>query len=392
MSAYLNARVARQEESARRRAAAEANRQQYQQRIRSQTAESVARYWGILRDVEASTDEPSVKAEVANLSRQLRGLEELAERDPFGAREVRRKVGPRIGTLPRRSRQAVRHAERARTDRSRESDQVRDISRDADRRSEAPTAMSDDLLEVWQTSVTGWSDHLARELAGANLQDLFQRLVRSGSSETPAQIRKQVEELKVRYSLRADELRTAQEADAQEETQRIEVEELRAELQSLGHLPSETVDSLLESIPGPATEPEVFRTGVDDIRHQLDNYMSEAGKTADDHRTQDALAVYSSLQSLGFVVDPPAFDPRADEIVIRGRRTGGAGAEFRLALDSRIAAHFEGYRGRACANDLTAITDQLQDAYGISLAELEIAWQNPDDEDGQARPVEYRTR
>ncbi|WP_233705902.1 hypothetical protein [Helicobacter felis] len=104
-------------------------------------------------------------------------------------------------------------------------------------------------------------------------------------------------------------------------------------------------------------------------------------------RKEMVKAVYQSLQQAGFSVEAPSLDPEKDIVIVRAVRPNGNQAQFRVSLDGVLNYRFDQYEGKACRADMDLVLPKLSEVYGVDLSQERVIWENPDDLDKEARPL-----
>ncbi|WP_104760932.1 hypothetical protein [Helicobacter cetorum] len=103
-------------------------------------------------------------------------------------------------------------------------------------------------------------------------------------------------------------------------------------------------------------------------------------------RKEMVKAIMESLNNAGFDVQKPALN-KEGEVIIRSNRTNGNRADFKINLSGEVNYHFDGYKGKACKNDINKVLPRLNEVYGINLSNEKVLWENPDDEFADAKPI-----
>ncbi|AFI03919.1 hypothetical protein [Helicobacter cetorum] len=103
-------------------------------------------------------------------------------------------------------------------------------------------------------------------------------------------------------------------------------------------------------------------------------------------RKEMVKAIMESLNNAGFDVQKPTLN-KEGEVIIRSNRTNGNRADFKINLSGEVNYHFDGYKGKACKNDIDKVLPRLNEVYGINLSNERVLWENPDDEFADAKPI-----
>lgn len=365
-AARAAARALQQAEYERRRAERDRRQAEWAQRTSEITSAHLDRYQSILDDLRAQGLVEFVSTEFDEISRLVADARSLTRSNPAAARDLSRQIGPRLGPLPRTARQ-LRGARRD-ADAPDHTREVHKRQRGAAappqarasidvRTPSTPIPPVENPTEVaWREALAGWSDFLARDLAFGDLAALRQQVTSQGTGLDAGAVKARVQELQDKWGAEADRQR-------QEETELASLQEQLAE-----EPPSD--DDL--------TPPEAVDLNED------------ASTDPEEARREAVQAVMGALEDAGFQVANPRLVN--GDVVVVGTRPSGASATFNLTLDGSLEYDFSGYRGSSCDVDIDAVVPALQEVYGIELADEEVAWRNPDDEDAAARPQPGRTR
>ncbi|BCD44998.1 hypothetical protein [Helicobacter suis] len=126
-----------------------------------------------------------------------------------------------------------------------------------------------------------------------------------------------------------------------------------------------------------------------DLQKEAQAIEQAQAKRAEDEavRKEMVKAVYASLKQAGFVVQEPSLDKEKDIVIVRANRPNGNQANFKISLDGVLNYRFDHYEGKTCKADMDKVLPQLSQVYGVDLSEERVIWENPDDLDKEARPL-----
>jgi hypothetical protein len=104
-------------------------------------------------------------------------------------------------------------------------------------------------------------------------------------------------------------------------------------------------------------------------------------KALDEKLRKSAIgAIVKCITSKGFVVDRRNIRhvKETDTVIIMAMKPGGQKAEFSVDLNGKFMYHFQGYEGLSCEKDISSMEKNLEEVYGIRLADKKTIWSNPD--------------
>jgi Sec-independent protein translocase protein TatA len=356
----------------------------FNQRVRETTRTYLARYRGILEDVQSQRLNEYVQAEFSELERELASLTRLVESDPAAARDRSIELGRLVHALPRHARgmrQAYVEAQRQAEEAARE---------DARRRVEQEAKARDELETAWQDALMRWADPLARQLAFKALSEARARLMGANSHTSIAELRTAIGTIKAEYEQRSRQIREKESKAAEANASADALQLCREQIASVGGGAAEraqALGSMLNSTS--AMSPEEVSRRLVEVTRDLDAVVVD-----ESCRREVVQAVYRALEDAGFVTEKPRLvrDGSANEVVIRGKRPAGAQAEFKVELSGKLNYKFDHYHGAACKKDIDTVLPRLQSIYGIQLSTERTLWENPDDKDSDAKPQPGMTR
>lgn len=356
----------------------------FNQRVRETTSSYLARYRGVLDDVQSQGLNEYVQAEFSALERELASLTRLVESDPAAARDRSIELGRQVHALPRHARgmrQAYIEAHREAEEAAREEARRR-VEQEAKARQEVETA--------WQDELMCWADPLARQLAFKALSEARSRLMGANSQTSVEDLRTALRTIKAEYEQRSRQIREkeskAAEASAAEDALQLCREQIAAVGGGAAEL-AQALGSMLDATS--AMPPEEVSKRLVEVTRDLDDVVVD-----ESCRREVVHAVYRALEDAGFVTEKPRLvrDGSSNEVVIRGKRPAGAQAEFKIELSGKLNYKFDHYRGSACKKDIDTVLPRLQSIYGIQLSTERTIWENPDDKDSDAKPQPGMTR
>jgi hypothetical protein len=356
----------------------------FDQRVRETTRSYLARYRGVLDDVQSQGLNEYVQAEFSALERELASLTRLVESDPAAARDRSIELGRQVHALPRHARgmrQAYIEAQREAEEVARE-EALRRVEQEAKARQEVETA--------WQDELMGWADPLARQLAFKALSEARSRLMGASSHTSVEDLRTALRTIKAEYEQRSRQIREKESKAAEAGAAEDALQQCREQIASVGGGAAERAHALGAMLDATsAMSPQEVSKRLVEVTRDLDSVVVD-----ESCRREVVQAVYRALEDAGFVTEKPRLvrDGSSNEVVIRGKRPAGAQAEFKVELSGKLNYKFDHYHGSACKKDIDTVLPQLQSIYGIQLSTERTIWENPDDKDSDAKPQPGMTR
>jgi len=349
----------------------EDQRRQYLSRVRSVTAEFVARYESVLDDVRRQGLHTAVPAEFAALSRQVADMRQLLTTDPERARDLSLALGQEVHALPRLARQAWQHAQAQAEQRRRE--------------------LGAELNSLLERSFLAIEDPVARDFAytaAAGIEAEIRTRVALGAH---------LETFRSQLQTRMTDIVTQAQAQAEawKQTQR---QEQRAAVRAAVLADVSTV-ALAGDLAAPPSAREQAQAALErateadesSFDHAIATALESANQAVVDEESRRAAvrAVYASLQQAGFVVDQPYLeDGEGGNVILSARKPSGGQAQFRIGVEGNLVYKFDHYEGSACQQDVSQVLPMLQQVYGISLSNERVLWDNPDRLSKDARPLD----
>jgi len=356
----------------------------FNQRVRETTRSYLDRYRGVLEDVQSQGLGEYVQSEYSAIERELAHLTRLVESDPAAARDISVELGRRVHALPRHARgmrQAFIQAQREAEEASREADRIR-VGQQAKARQELEIA--------WQDELTTWADPLARQLAFKSLSEVRSRLMGVRSRVSAEELRATLRTVKVEHEKKSQQIRenesSVAESSAAEETLQL----CREQIALVGGGAAERAQALGATLNAISKmSPENVSKHLVQVTRELDYVVVD-----ESCRREVVQAVYRALEDAGFVTEKPRLvrEGNGNEVVILGRRPAGAQAVFKVELSGKLNYKFDHYQGSACKKDIDTVLPRLQSIYGIQLSTERVLWENPDDQDSDAKPQPGMTR
>lgn len=351
-------------------------------RVRAHTSAFLQKQQSTLDDLRSQGLDRYLPKDFAALAAEVADARNLLETDPFEARSISRNAGPRLYALAKAARDLRRRANsvEARAPQPKAHAKTPDTARGH----KGVETDAESMEALWRHELSRCDDDLCLALAQSELQQIREKHFRGGSSPDASGLRAELRKTLKTYRLEADRVRASELARAQSEALREEADRVMQDL----HLEDPARITLAEEIDrsrgSEATLLEAVSAAQDAIHGQ---------EEAEESRRAAVKAVYDALTTAGFVVDQPVLvpTPEGDEVVVRGRRPSGAAATFGIDLTGHLRYDFDGYRGSECEADIDAVVPSLQAAYGISLSDHRILWQNPDEIDQTAKPRPSRS-
>ncbi len=89
-------------------------------------------------------------------------------------------------------------------------------------------------------------------------------------------------------------------------------------------------------------------------------------------------AIVASIRGKGFIVEKKNIRRKGDIVTIVALKPGNQRAEFSIDLNGKFTYRFDGYEGKACEKDISAMEDDLEKVYGIKVTDKKVIWSNPD--------------
>lgn len=343
-------------------------------RVREATRGFVIRYRQILNELNNNGLREYVSEEFYSLSSTVDNIESYLNSNPATARDLSQSIGNQIFSLPRVARAARDTAEQAR--------------REAERQQiEAEKKLREELESTWQNSLLSWTDALARQLAFAELTALRNQLFAQGTKVTQAQLNNELQKVRNSAEEKARLFRAEQTKSVTERVQQERLQELKEKIITTEVAPEniKKLNAALEKISS------LDSKNIDQQLNSLSNELDDA-VIDESCRREVVKAIYQSLQKAGFSVDKPRHDKDSDEVVIKAGRPAGSQAQFKVKLNGSMEYKFDRYKGSTCKEDINKVLPALQDVYGIQLSNERVIWQNPDDQDKDAKPQPTMSR
>ena len=93
-------------------------------------------------------------------------------------------------------------------------------------------------------------------------------------------------------------------------------------------------------------------------------------------RREVVRGLLQTMKEMGFVVSGPQINEGI--VVLDGRLASGRRARFEVHVSGRMDFDLDGYEGRACADDMQKVEEQMRDRFGVKLGPPQVVWKNPD--------------
>ncbi len=358
--------------------------QLFDQRVRETTRTYMARYERVVADVRAQNLAEYVESELSFIERELSALSSLLDSDPASARDRSVALGNRVHALPRLARgmrQAAIDARKAAEEAEREAERLR-IEKLAKAR--------DEIEKLWQAELSAWQDGFARQLAYKELAELRIRIAKEGPGMSVEVLRASLVAIKHKFEREAQLLREKETEAASVAASEDEISACREQLEQVSGPAAQRAQEIaakLKEIGNPSSADIAAR--LIETARELDNAVVD-----ESCRREVVQAVYRALEDAGFVTERPKIirENGADEVVIHGSRPAGAQAIFRVELSGKLNYKFDRYQGAACKKDIATVLPRLQSVYGIVLSNDRVLWENPDDQDADAKPQPGMTK
>lgn len=350
----------------------------FEQRVKETTRSYLERYRRVVADVRAQGLAEYVENEMSAIDSELSSLSVEIESNPVSARDRSISLGNKVHALPRLARRiklAAIAAQRAAEESEREAEKLR---------IEKLAKASHEIEKLWQLELSSWKDGFARQLAFKELTELRSRILKEGASLTQSVLRSSLNEIKEKFEREAQLFREREAAIASAAASEDEMAICHEHLQQVSGPASQRAQEISAKLRevSKGSSAEIATRLVESAREMDDAMVDESCRREVVH------AVYSALEDAGFVTEPPKIvrEEGSNEVVIHGRRPAGAQAVFRVELSGKLNYKFDRYQGSACKKDIASVLPRLQSIYGIQLSNDRVLWENPDDEDADARP------
>jgi len=337
-------------------------------RVRETTSGFVARYRQILDDVSNNGLMEYVSGDFYSLSASVDEIERYLVSNPAAARDLSQQIGDRIFSLPKVARAAYQAAEQAR--------------REAERQRIAEEKkLREELEKTWQTNLLSWTDPLARQLIFPELTALRSQIFNEGAKVTQETLINELQKVRSLAEQKAQSFKAEQEQLANNQVQQEQLQELKEKIATTDADPErlQKLTSALEKAS--VSDAKILKQQINEISKELDDAVVD-----ERCRKEVVKAIYQSLQKSGFTVDKPRRDKETDEVIIKAARPAGAQARFKVKLNGSMEYKFDRYKGSTCKEDINKVLPSLQEIYGIQLSDERVIWQNPDDQDRDAKP------
>lgn len=345
------------EEHVRYTLAARRRQELFEARVRATAAEHLDRYESTLRGLESEGLLQYIPQEARQAQELIRQARRMLASDPAAARTVSMEAGRQMYGLRTQAHAAFRAARQA------------EIEAETHRKEREQAARAG-FEEQWQSELSAWGDPLARRLAAAPLAELRLSLLQGDKAVTEQELATALQTIRRNADKHA--------AAVREEGRRKADDEARQQLLAQLARASEANGAGLEE------------RSVEELSQLVREQVERADDRAVDEeaRREVVRSVSAALRDAGFVVETPRRVAAGgkDEVLIRAARPAGAEATFRVNLEGGMQYEFDGYEGVACRQDMNQVLPELQSVYGIQLSDHRVIWENPDDEDRDARP------
>lgn len=345
------------EEHVRYAIAARRRQELFETRVRATAAEHLERYENTLRALESEGLLQYIPQEARQAQELIGQARRMLATDPAAARTVSMEAGRQMYGLRTYAHEAFRAARQAEL----EAETHRKVREQAARVG---------FEQQWQSELSAWADSLARRLAAAPLAELRRSLLQRDTAVTEQELATALQAIRRNADKQAVAVREEGRRKAEDETRQQLLVELARESEAKGTgLEERSVEDLSRL-----------------VREQVERADNRA--VDEDARREVVRSVSAALRDAGFVVETPRRVAAGgkDEVLIRASRPAGAEATFRVNLEGGMRYEFDGYEGVACRQDMNQVLPELQSVYGIQLSDHRVIWENPDDEDRDARP------
>jgi len=234
-------------------------------------------------------------------------------------------------------------------------------------------------------------DPALQQLIGPEIRQLQPELQRIAElvQEDPQKAAAQSKALQKQFNKLLDQTQKQLQKDAAAQADaHAALEEVKQQLEAVFEDSTDAASQILQQVQ------TLIDTGEDQYRQgqfkalkescrQAQNRLGQAAQKDFDEtvRKEIVQGLLTTLTQRGFVVQPPYLDgqEKASQTVrLLGKLPSGKMAAFTVHLDGRMDFDFEGFQGRACAQELEKIDTMLHEQFSIQLSENQITWKNPD--------------
>lgn len=246
------------------------------------------------------------------------------------------------------------------------------------------------LLTSSEKIIKGVIDPSVQQLAAEDLRDIqsqmqqASRQIQSEPEKAKQQIAKLQEQLRQRLSeaqRQAEEL-SAQKAEAKAKLESVS-QSLEAQKESADQDAQETLAKAEEMVnQASSLYSQDHLEDMSALCEKATGLIEQASQEAlaESERREVVGGLLTTLNNMGFVVDPPQLEDQGAGSVVRlvGKMPSGRTAVFHVNLNGKLAFDFDGYEGRTCAKDMEAIETALEEQFSIKLGPAQVTWKNPD--------------
>lgn len=354
----------RQYQLQRERELREQQRREHEKRVRADIATYLERFKNTLDSLRAQGLDAYAKEEFTNIQAQMQRITDLSVNDPFGARELNMQLGHQAHALPQlcQTRQREHIEEQRRLEELERQRQIAEQkAQEAQRRAHLQA-----LSRAWEEALQSWKNKSARNLALEELSALHANIFADPQDYTLQDLQAQVLDLETKFTATLQAQQAKEQKELEEKYKQELLERYKAELPDHAKL-----------------------LGLAELQEEIKKIEQARAKRAEDEavRKEMVKAVYSALQQAGFRVQAPSLDPDKDLVIVRAGRPNGSQAHFKISLDGALNYRFDHYEGKTCKADINQVLPKLSEVYGVDLSQERVIWENPDDLDKEARPL-----
>ena len=349
-------------------------REQYLNRVRSNTQRFLVRYEEVMRDMHSQGLDQVVSTEYKQLSQEINRLKFLLDSDPEEARNFSISLGDEVYGLRRLANQARK--------------QIR--SEDRQLIIEKELLHKEKSKNLWNKLKSEFHDPVVRDFAFDDilkLKDIFETL-----SEN--EVKKRIRKIKSEAQQKAETWKSEKAKSLISETQLEIIEEQKKNvILDLKDNPKQ-MQKILDNLQsnhaflkrGESITNDTFNKTISDSICKADELVTD-----ERCRQMTVRGIIETLKQQGFQLtgSPQLFrDENRDEVVIQAKRLSGRSSLFKVSLDGAFSYKFENYEGMACKDDIEEIIPKLQEIYGIKLSDKQVIWENPDRNLRSAKSIE----
>lgn len=335
----------------------------FRARVSNKTREFYLRYQDQYNDMCSQGYRDYIPEEMNRLKQDLDAIGSLLSSNPVAARDVSQEVGSYIHSLwglGREARQVFQESAR--------------IARLEAKREKA-AALNAAMSRYYE--VIGGLDSIVANFAASALTDI-KNSISSGSIATAQDVESKLMPLIERAKKEAANWKAQKQKEQSNQAVTEQIEEVKKSVLAEKFEDSSKAKDLLEKLEEIKSRSVTGAVSVKEVQEQIKSVTEETDDAlvGEEVRREMVKAIYKWFNAHDFTLSKPKLIDGA--VVIKAQRPSGNKAQFKLTLDNKMWYRLDGYEGQSCLKDLSSAKADWESAYGVTISDEIVKWQNPD--------------